>query len=179
MAWRDASLSHVKNGIYGEMFVAAMLAAAAETDDMPDIIRCGLGQIPYTSRLYEAISGVLDGYLAGKTKEKCFEEISARYDEMNKHDAVHTIPNAMIVAAALLYGGGDYSKSICTAVEAGFDTDCNGATVGSILGMINGIDSIPEHWIRPIGDIAHTTVFGCETVKISDCVKLTLKHIGK
>jgi len=59
MAFRDASISHVKNGIYGEMFVAAMLAAAAVTDDMEEIIRSGLAQIPYSSRLYAAVERLL------------------------------------------------------------------------------------------------------------------------
>lgn len=64
------------------------------------------------------------------------------------------------------------------AVEAGFDTDCNGATVGSILGMTNGIESILEYWIKPINDTPHTSIFGIDTVKISDRVKLTMEHIG-
>ena len=63
------------------------------------------------------------------------------------------------------------------AVETGFDTDCNGATVGSVLGMANGIDSIDEVWKKPIHDTLHTSVFGLETVKISDRVEQTLKHI--
>ena len=84
----------------------------------------------------------------------------------------------MIVAAALLYGNGDYGKSICMAVETGFDTDCNGATVGSILGMANGIKSIPEYWTKPINDTLHTTIFGVGTVKISDMAKKTLKHMN-
>ena len=84
----------------------------------------------------------------------------------------------MIVAASLLYGEGDYGKSICMSVEAGFDTDCNGATVGSILGMANGIGSIPEYWTKPINDTLHTSIFGVGTVKISERVKLTLEHIG-
>ena len=78
---------------------------------------------------------------------------------------------------SLLYGKGDYGKSICMAVETGFDTDCNGATVGSILGMANGIQSIPNYWKEPINDTLHTSIFGVDTVKISDRVKMTMAHI--
>ena len=77
-----------------------------------------------------------------------------------------------------LYGKSDYGKSICMAVETGFDTDCNGATVGSIIGMARGIDNITEHWTKPINDTLHTSIFGVGTVKISDRVQLTLKHIN-
>ena len=177
MAWRDASISHIKNGIYGEMFVAAMLAIAAETNNIKDIILGGLAQIPHTSRLYEEILFVMDSFENGVSQNDCFKAIHKKYDEHDGHGWCHTISNAMIVAAALLYGNGDYGKSICMAVETGFDTDCNGATVGSILGMANGIESIPEYWTKPINDTLHTSIFGIDTVKISDRVKLTLKHI--
>ena len=178
MAWRDASVSHIKNGIYGEMLVAAMLAVAATTTDMEDIIRGGLSQIPYTSRLYEEILFILDGFKKGVPQKDVFESIHKKYDEYSGHGWCHTVSNAMIVAAALLYGNGDYGKSICMAVETGFDTDCNGATVGSILGMANGIKSIPEYWTKPINDTLHTTIFGVGTVKISDMAKKTLKHMN-
>ncbi len=125
MAFRDASISHTKNGIYGEMFVAAMLAAAATTNDIKTIIECGLAQIPHTSRLYEAITDVIIGFENGVTPEDCFKDIHDRYDEYTPHGWCHTISNAMIVAASLLYGGGDFGKSICMSVETGFDTDCN------------------------------------------------------
>jgi hypothetical protein len=51
----------------------------------------------------------------------------------------------------LLYGEGDFAASICTAVNCGEDTDCTGATVGSIFGIMHGIQSIPAQWITPIG----------------------------
>ena len=178
MAWRDASISHTKNGIYGEMFVAAMLAVAAETDNFEDIIKGGLAQIPYTSRLYEAVTEVLNGFKNGVSQKETFNNIHKKYDEYTGHGWCHTISNAMIVTAALLYGNGDYGKSICMAVETGFDTDCNGATVGSIIGMARGIDNIPETWTKPINDTLHTSIFGVGTVKISDRIQLTLKHIN-
>lgn len=177
MAWRDACISHVKNGIYGEMFVAAMLAVAANTDNIEDIILGGLAEIPYTSRLYEGVMSVLEGFKNGVCKDDCFKTIHEKFNEYSDHGWCHTVANAMIVAASMLYGGGDYSKSICMAVETGFDTDCNGATVGSILGMANGIEAIPEYWTKPLNDTLHTTIFGIGTVKISDRVKLTLEHI--
>jgi len=83
----------------------------------------------------------------------------------------------MIVAAPLLYGNGDYGRSICMSVETGFDTDCNGATVGSIVGMAKGIAAIPDEWTAPINDKLNTSVFGLGAVKISERAKMTLKHL--
>ena len=179
MAWRDASISHIKNGIYGEMFVSAMLAVASTTDDIEEIILAGLGEIPYTSRLYEDVMSIMDAYKNGVPQKDAFDMVHKKYDEHTSHGWCHTISNAMIVVASLLYGGGDFGKSICMAVETGFDTDCNGATVGSILGMIKGIDKIPEYWKKPINDKLYTSLFGIEAVKISERAKLTMKHVIK
>lgn len=177
MAWCDASISHIKNGIYGAMFVSAMLAVAAVTNDIEDIILAGLAQIPYTSRLYEDIMFIFDEYKNGLSQKDSFKAIHTKYDETTKYGWTHANPNAMIVVASLLYGNVDYGESICMAVEAAFDTDCNGATVGSILGMVNGINGIPEYWTKPINDTLHTSLFYRQTVSIKDAAKRTLKHI--
>lgn len=177
MAFRDASISHIKNGIYGEMFVAAMIACAAVTDAIDDIILGGLAQIPHTSRLHEAVTELLNDYRHGVSENECIAKIHARFNEIYGHYWCHTVSNALIVVAALLYGGGDYGRSVCIAVENGFDTDCNAATVGSILGMRGGIDSIDAVWTDPIRNTLHTTLFTIGTVKISDCVAKTMTHI--
>lgn len=177
MAFRDACISHVKNGIYGEMFVSAMIACAAVTDSIEDIILGGLAQIPETSRLFEAVMKIIDGYKNGVTVDECFDVIHAAYDEHTDHGWCHTISNAMIVTAALLYGEGDFGKSICQAVGMGFDTDCNGATVGSVLGMRNGIDGIDEYWKKPVNEKIHTSIFGVGTVDIKQAAELTMKHM--
>ncbi len=177
MAFRDASISHIKNGIYGEMWASAMIASAFSTDSVEDIIKSGLAQIPAKSRLYEQINEVVEWYKSGVDQQECFNRIYERWDDHIFHHWCHTISNAMIVTASLLYGQGDYSKSICMAVQAGFDTDCNGATVGSIVGIINGASGIGEEWRAPINDTLETTIFGFTMVKISECAKKTIEHI--
>lgn len=179
MAFTDARISHVKNGIYGEMFAAAMISCAAVTDNIDDIILGGLAQIPSTSRLYEAVMRINDGYKNGVTVDECFDIIHSAYDEHTDHGWCHTISNAMIVAAALLYGEGDFGKSICIAVGMAFDTDCNGATVGSVLGMRNSIDGIDEYWKKPINGKIHTSIFGVGTVDIEKAVDKTIEHINQ
>ena len=161
------------------MFVAAMLSVAASTSNIEDIILGGLSEIPSTSRLYEDVMSVVEAFKTGVSQRKCFDMIHSKYDEYTGHGWCHTISNAMVVAAAVLYGKGDYGRSVCMAVETGFDTDCNGATVGSVIGMANGIQSIPGYWTKPINDTLHTSIFGVNTVKILDRVKLTMKHIAK
>ncbi len=177
MAFRDARISHVKNGIYGEMFASAMIACAAVTDSVIDAVKGGLAQIPHTSRLYEEVMYIIDSFNDGKTYEDCYKYIHSKYDEVSSHGWCHTIPNAMIVTAALLYGGGDFGKTVCTAVQSGFDTDCNGATAGSVIGMMTGADNIDEEWTMPLNNKINTTIMGMNSVLITDCVEITMKHI--
>lgn len=177
MAFNDARISHVKNGIYGEMLVSAMIACAAMTDNIEDIIKGGLAQIPKKSRLYDAVTKIMRDYKNGVSLEECYEYIHSAYDEHTDHGWCHVISNAMIVIAALLYGEGDFGKSICMAVQTAFDTDCNGATVGSILGMRGGIDCIDEYWRKPINGKIHTSIFGVGTVDIKAAVEKTMEHI--
>ncbi len=81
----------------------------------------------------------------------------------------------MIVCIGLLYGELDFGKSIGIAVMAGFDTDCNGATVGSIMGMVLGADALPDKWIKPLGNKLKSGIDGNELVDISELAFRTLK----
>lgn len=179
MAWRDARISHIKNGIYGEIFVAAMLAAAYSCTNIKDIILYGLSAVPDSSRLHESILSVIDFYEKGNTYEDFLTDFHKRYNEKISYDWCHTISNAEIVAAAMLYGNGDYGTSICRAVQAGMDTDCNGATVGSIIGLVNGFNAIDDVWTKPVNGAIKCSMFGMSTVNIDDLVATTINHIEK
>ncbi|GDX39715.1 hypothetical protein LBMAG21_00070 [Armatimonadota bacterium] len=176
-AWRDASISHIKNGIYGEMWAAAMIAAAFVTDDIPTIIQAGLGQIPEKSRLTDAIESILEWHELEIDFDTTVYRIHELWNEERAHDWCHTISNAMIVATGLLWGEHDYAKSICRAVQPCFDTDCNGATVGSILGILHGRKALPEKWVGVINDTLHTGVTGYHTVKLTDITRDSLEVI--
>jgi len=170
-AWRDACISHVKNGIYGEMWVAAMLAAAWTTDDLVRIIRAGLGEIPARSRLAAEIEKVIGWKKDGWTFDQAIDRIHTDWDESSRHDWCHTISNAAIVATGLLWGDLDFEKSVCRAVTCAFDTDCNGATVGSIVGLVLGAKRMPKKWTGPIRDTLQTGIHGLHEIKLSDMAR--------
>jgi ADP-ribosylglycohydrolase len=173
-AWRDARISHIKNGIYGEMFCAAMIARAAVSSDIKDIIRSGLNEVPEQSRLTEGIGRVLAWYSEGITWEAALDHIHQIYDEGNNHHWCHTVSNAMICAAALLWGEGDLEKTIGIALCAGFDTDCNAATVGSITGMAAGASKLPEKWIKPLNNKVKSGIDGFGVTELPELAERTV-----
>ena len=172
LAFRDASLSHVKNGIYGEMFVAAMISAAFAVEDVEEIIRIGLSEIPEGSRLAEAIRDVLSWRRICRSWEEAWERIERKY---GSYHPVHTINNAALVVMALLYGEGDFAKTVSIAVMGGWDTDCNGATAGSVIGVLLGARKIPEEWVKPFNDTIRSCVIGFDMSRITDLASRTLK----
>ncbi|WP_428770760.1 ADP-ribosylglycohydrolase family protein [Treponema sp. HNW] len=174
LAWKDACISHTKNGIYGEMFIAAMIAKAAVCNDMGLIIEAGLSQIPATSRLYAAIRQVIEWKQEEISWETAFDRIHALYDETNPHHWCHTISNAMICVISLLWGALNFEKTIGLSVVPGFDTDCNAATTGSIIGMLLGAHNLPRHWIDPLNDTLKSGIDGFNTMRISELAERSL-----
>ena len=172
-AFRDASISHVKNGIYGEMLMAGIISAALVVKTMDEAIDAGLAEIPKTSRLYEAVQKVRQFVKEDNDPEKTIERIYAEY---GKYHWVHTINNAAIVIMALCYAQRDYQKGITLAVSGAWDTDCNGATVGSIIGALVGYDAIPETWKTPLHDTLKSDVVGFYINRISDLAERTFKQ---
>jgi ADP-ribosylglycohydrolase len=176
MAWRDARVSHVKNGLYGAIWVAAMLSAAFTTTDLNAIIQLGLTEIPASSRLTAAIQEVLSWQAQTLTWEQALERLHQQWDETNPYHWTHTIPNAMIVAIALLYGQADLQHTISIAASAGFDTDCNAATAGSIVGLLRGAAALGNQapqWITPLRDHLRSSVRDHPKVPISILAKRT------
>ncbi len=177
-AWRDACISHVKNGIYGEMWVAAMLAAAAVCDDVETVIRAGLAQVPARSRLAAGIQRVLEMHQERATYEQAVDALHERWSERSAHHWCHTISNAELVAIALLWGDMDFGATICRAVMPGYDTDCNGATAGSVIGMMLGASALPAAWTAPLNDTLQTGVAGYHEVSITRLADITLELIA-
>ncbi len=175
-AWRDASFSHVKNGIYGAMFCSAMIAAAFVENDPRRIVAIGLSMIPGNSRLAEDIRLAIE--IADSTHDQV-ELVSRIWDAFKHYDPIHTNNNAALCAAALLHSGGDFEKGITTAVLGGWDTDCNGATVGSILGASLGASALPESWTKPLHDKLYAEVSGFHPIAISECARRSYKVFRK
>ena len=170
LAYQDASISHVKNGIYGEMFMAAMIAASFATDDIEEIINVGLAEIPANCRLAEAVHDTVSWCEESDDWEVVWDRISAKYGHYHR---VHTINNAALVVMGLMFGTTDYEQGIVLTVRGGWDTDCNGATVGSILGTKMGAASLPEKWIGVLGNRLMSVVRDFNDNQISDLADRT------
>ena len=92
-----------------------------------------------------------------------------------QYHPVHTINNACFVALGLLYGDGDFGRSIAIAVECGMDTDCNGATVGSVLGAMLGAERLPAEWVDPLHNRVRSMVAGFDNSRIGDLAERTAR----
>jgi len=176
MAYRDARVSHVGNGIYGELFAAALVSAAFVVSSPREAVERALEWVPARSRLAEAIREVM-GW-TGETRD--WERLYQRIDERwGRYHWIHTINNAAVVTMALLVGEGDYERSITIAVMCGYDTDCNGATVGSVLGAMLGRRELPHPWVEPLEDRLESSVRGYERSRISDLAYRTFLQVGE
>lgn len=169
-AWRDARLSHARNGIYGEMFFASAISLAFQYNDVKEIITKALDVIPPKSRLASAINYVLSLPVETQSWE---ETVDALYEKFGKYHWVHTINNASLVVAALISSKGDFETAICNVVMGGWDTDSNGATVGSIMGTMIGAKNLPSKWIDPLKNKIRSSLKGFDNSLLSDLANRT------
>lgn len=176
LAHRDAVISHTKNGIYGEMFFAAMIASSFAASNVREAVMLALDYIPRESRLSQAIRYTLDLFEEKTSFELAMDKIA---EQFGNYHWVHTINNAVLLVAALLYGKDDFEKTICYAVMGGWDTDCNGATAGSILGVLLGARALPSKWVKPLNNRIRTSLHGFDNSSFDDLAQRTLLQIDR
>lgn len=172
LAFRDAALSHTQNGIYGEMFMAAAISAAFVTENVQECLEIALSEIPRNSRYAEMVRDCLTWRGIYQDWETARQEVEKKYGHYNW---VHAINNTALTILALLFGERDFEKTIGLAVSGGWDTDCNGATAGSIMGVMLGAQCLPDKWIKPLNDTLQSAVFGYSEMRISDLTKETAR----
>lgn len=172
LAFRDASLSHTQNGIYGEMWIAALIATSFVISGVREALEVSVAFVPPRSRLSGAIRTVLELHAGRLDWGAARDAIEQRFGH---YSGVHTVNNAAVVAAALLWGAGDFTRTIGLAVEGGWDTDCNGATAGSVFGAMHGAETLPAHWVDPLHDLVRTAILGYDRSAVSDLAARTLR----
>ena len=180
LAWRDARISHTRNGIYGAMYAAALVSAACVADDIDAVLDAGLRVVPADSRFSHAVRFARDlaaeyGPSAPAVGSAAFEECVDRlYDAYGDLHWVHVLNNAALATFALAASGGDFEAGICAVVSGGLDTDSNGATVGSVLGTLRGAGALPGRWISPLQGRLSTSLPGMDQVRFTDLAARTV-----
>lgn len=167
LAYRDAYLSHRRQGIYGEMFFSAAISAAFALDDPMEALQIGLTEIPQECALHKAVTWALETARSIKNYQDARVAVEQKFSQMNP---VHTINNACLTIFGIAIGQRDFTRVISETVAMGMDNDCTAATAGSLVGAIVGIDNIPEHWYAPFNDTIHSYSNICEKYSIEDVV---------
>ncbi len=151
-AMEDAMVDHgAGEGTFAAAFVAALQSAAFAISDLKKCIEIGLAAIPADSRMAKSIKFVLECYEGGMSwldARNAVQQLNADIGN-GWFEAPSNVTYAVI---GLLWGEGDFKKSMITAINCGDDTDCTGATVGATMGILYGTAGIPTDWSEYIGD---------------------------
>ncbi len=154
LARRAASVSHDGEAIYGAQVVAAMEAQAFVEADLNKLLDTAVSFIPRDSVIYRLIDDIREWHQEERDWRKAREFLDRNYGYHKYGGNCHIVPNHGLVIQSLLYGDDNFQKSLMIVNTSGWDTDCNSANVGCLLGIKNGlagIDAGPD-WRGPVAD---------------------------
>lgn len=156
-----SKVGHIMNsgdGFYGGAFVSGLYSAAFVCNDPAKIVDIALEGIPAESTFYQCVDDVrkLHRKYPNDWKQCWFEILKKWGSDTGCPKGVFLSfdidakLNSAYCAIGLLYGNGDFGKSMEIATRCGQDSDCNPATVGGVLGVMYGKSGIPEFWGKPL-----------------------------
>jgi hypothetical protein len=179
-------IGHIMNygdGWYGGIYVGAMYTLAFTSTDINYVVSEALKTIPVQSRFYKVINDVIQWHKAypNDWKRTWFEIEKKWTEDIGCPDGVF-VPfnidatvNAAYVVLGLLYGNGDFAKTMDITTRAGQDSDCNPSSAGGILGTIMGYEKIPAYWKMGLGE-AEPIDFKYTTMSLNDVYDIGYKH---
>jgi hypothetical protein len=159
-------IGHIMNygdGVYGGMFVSALYAGAYFETDINKTFETALKSLPVESQYHQILVDVREGYKRNPTDwRKTWHELYEKWGEVDICCAMSEFNidaklNGAFIAMGLLYGEGDFEKSMEISTRCGADSDCNPSNCSGVMGIVLGYDNIPKEWTRYIDEIADST----------------------
>jgi len=188
--YEDAIVDHGNGeGTYATFFTGAMEAAAFVESDFRKLIKIGLSYIPESCGVAQAVYTAIECYDKGLSWVECRDTILERHrgyspltcserdkeKGFDKGELGYDAPeNIGVIVAGMLYGEGDFEKTMCITVNMGEDADCTCGTVGALFGIIYGMSEIPKKWIEPIGHNIQTI---CINLSASNFAPATVEEL--
>ncbi|WP_326907589.1 ADP-ribosylglycohydrolase family protein [Sedimentibacter sp. MB31-C6] len=176
LAWKDGIVSHINNGVLGEVFNAIMISLAFVEKDVKEIVKTAINLIPIDSEYYSVVKFAYDVSMKYSDWHDALAECEKKYI---KYNWIHSYPNACCEVIALMYGDGDYDKTLNIITMCGIDADCNAGMIMPILGIQKGMSVIPKRLISPAFNKLITYMRYYEEIKLDDLVDDTLIYIKK
>lgn len=179
-------IGHIMNygdGWYGGVYVSAMYSLAFVSTDINYVVNEALKSVPKESTFYKCIADVIEWHkkYPNDWKRTWFELQVKWADEIGCPDGVFA-PfnidaklNAAYIVLGLLYGQGDFTKTMEVSTRAGQDSDCNPSSAGGILGTMVGYDKIPPYWKAGLKE-AEDIDFKYTTMSLNDVYSIGYKH---
>ncbi len=179
-------VGHIMNsgdGWYGGVFVSALYSLAFVSDKPTYIVEQSLKTIPKGTKFHDCIADVVKWHkkYPGDWKETWFELQKKWNKDVGCPKGcflsfnIDAKINSAYVAIGLLYGNGDFTRSIDIAARCGQDADCNPATVGGVLGVMSGYSNIQEFWLKPLQEI-ESLKFEGSPISLKTAYELSMKH---
>lgn len=179
-------IGHIMNygdGWYGGVYVASMYSLAFVSDDIEFIVKEALKTIPVESQFYQCIHDVIGWYYQNlddwkttwfEVEKKWSSDIGCPNGVFRAFDIDAKI-NAAYIVIGLLYGKGDFGKTVDISTRCGQDSDCNPASAGGILGVVLGYDNIPEYWKMGLAEVEDID-FKYTSISLNDVYEMGYKH---
>jgi len=182
LARKAGSVSHDGEALYGAMVLAAMEAQAFVEQDIDKLLDCGVSFIPKESVIYRLISDVREWHAEYPDWHQAFDQIRANYGYDKYGGNCHMVPNHALIILGLLYGAGDFQKSLMITNTAGWDTDCNSGNIGCLLGIRNGLANfdLGPDWRGPVADRLYlATAAGGRAISDALIQSYAIANIGR
>ncbi len=166
LAARAASVTHDGEALWGARFVAGAVSIAFGESDLRAIVEQALALVGAQSEYMRVMRAVIDFHTKQPDDWRlCMDLLQKQFGYDRYPGTVHIIPNAGVVAMALLYSGGDFDRAVQIATMAGWDTDCNAGNVGAIMGVAVGLPGIGARWRTPMNDLlVAASLFGAHNL---------------
>jgi ADP-ribosylglycohydrolase len=174
LALVDARLSHTANGKYGEMWAAALVAAAFTADTVERALHHALPVVPPRSRLHCALARVLSLHKQGAGRTEALDWVD---QALGDYPWVHTVNNAALISIGLLWGE-HFMDAVGVTISGGRDTDSNAATVGSVYGALHGPGGIPPELVGTTHVHIRSAVRDFDRITVAELAARTARLAG-